>query len=207
MCLTESSMQILHVYDREEYKRFENDKPKIINLIEKIRQHIRSPTKESIKQYLRENRLMKYYEYLNKDGPQYIEINWEKIWDYGKNIDMITKVYSFWWKHVPHTQFYCVNPRSFALGLLTLAKDGPKALLSMQCKNRREQTIKEYILIGFVTQQSARCIQRSWRRYVLTRNLKASIIQGAWRECISNPRHFVCRKRLHREFADISDPL
>jgi len=45
-------------------------------------------------------------------------------------------------------------------------------------------------------------IQRQWRKYKI-RKLAAKIIQNKFRECISNPYHPICKRRLQREFIEM----
>jgi hypothetical protein len=39
---------------------------------------------------------------------------------------------------------------------------------------------------------------------VTCQNIAASSIQTAWRECISNPEYYICRKRLQQEFDELT---
>jgi hypothetical protein len=65
MCLTETTMEKLALIHKEEYIRFEKCKMHLDELAISISKICSSPTKEYIKLYLKNNRLMKYYEYMN----------------------------------------------------------------------------------------------------------------------------------------------
>jgi hypothetical protein len=148
-------MEKLALIHKEEYIRFEKCKMHLDEIAISISEICSSPTKEYIKLYLKNNRLMRYYEYmnyiynkLNPDHPKRIETYWESLWQYGENVDTICALYSLWWKRVDHRNRYCVNPTMFAFGLLLIAQSGKEALKNMPCKNRKEEIIKTYLMLG-----------------------------------------------------------
>jgi hypothetical protein len=68
--------------------------------------------------------------------------------------------------------------------------------------NEREKDLWEEAYICCF-RKSARVIQRAWRRRQLkNKTIPALKIQRAWRKCISDPSHAVCKRRLLREFKE-----
>lgn len=61
-----------------------------------------------------------------------------------------------------------------------------------------------YIVENITLTRKVKIIQRSWRRYRTKRVNSARTIQCVFRQCISNPYHPMCQRRLLHEFTQMA---
>lgn len=188
MCLTKDTFTRLSRNMDHIHQRFQNDLHNLEEILGKLKQQPDINDKKGILAYLRSNRLIEYYCYVDflvsvlyeGKSMEYVYY-WESMYGVGCDFSLVSSLYSLWWKRVNHCQHYCVNPMKFGQGLMYFAMYGPRALLHVPCKDLKEQRIKDYLILGFVKHNAAIVIQRNWHAYVRKKNECATKIQNAWR--------------------------
>jgi hypothetical protein len=68
----------------------------------------------------------------------------------------------------------------------------------------REAVRKDSVTLGHATLEHVRQLVHLWREYNLKRIRAASLIQRVFRKSISNPEYALCRKRLQREWRELT---
>lgn len=123
MCLTRNTLNRIVSYDHRDHENLSNT-VELEVVYHSMKSHDVNPTPSDVKQYLKINRLNKYYEHIpyfvNKFNSPFSEAlctYWENTWGSGKRVHTILVLYNIWWARMPHDKYYCVNPHIFANGL------------------------------------------------------------------------------------------